>query len=82
MIFRAFADAHRALKARLDSFKDGSKPSMLDAIIAANFDEYAEQRRQLRYVFDTAKQFAKYRNVPPPPPVEEEAPAPPPPTSP
>lgn len=55
---------------------------MLDAIIAANFDEYADQRRQLRYVFDTAKQFAKYRNVPPPPPVEEEAPAPPPPTSP
>ncbi|KAJ5553170.1 hypothetical protein N7494_002548 [Penicillium frequentans] len=82
LIFRAFADAHRALKGRLDSFKDGSKPSMLDAIIAANFDEYAEQRRQLRYVFDTSKQFAKYRNVPPPPPVEEEAPAPPPPTSP
>lgn len=83
LIFRAFGDAHRALKSRLDSFKEGSKPSMLEAIIAANFDEYVDQRRQLRYVFDTANQFAKYRNAPPPPPpVEEEAPVPPPPTSP
>ncbi|KAJ5663990.1 hypothetical protein N7507_004721 [Penicillium longicatenatum] len=81
LIFRAFSDAHRALKSRLESAKDGSKASMLDAIIAANFDEYADQRRQLRYVYDTADQFAKYRNVPPPPPLVPEDPAPPPPPS-
>ncbi|KAJ6109528.1 hypothetical protein N7486_001763 [Penicillium sp. IBT 16267x] len=83
LIFRAFSEAHRALKSRLETFKEGnSKASMLDAIIAANFDEYTDQRRQLRYVYDTADQFAKYRNVPPPPPPVPEAPAPPPPTSP
>lgn len=45
-----------------------SNKSILEPIIAANFDEYIEQRFQLRQVFMTEERFARYRVSPPPPP--------------
>jgi non-canonical poly(A) RNA polymerase PAPD5/7 len=38
--------------------------SILQTILAANYDEYTEQRFQLRYVFDNSEQFAQYRDPP------------------
>jgi non-canonical poly(A) RNA polymerase PAPD5/7 len=38
--------------------------SILQAIIAANYDEYTEQRFQLRHVYETSQQFARYRGSP------------------
>lgn len=53
----------------------GSNKSILEPIIAANFDEYIEQRFQLRQVFMTEERFARYRKSPPPPPPPESPPA-------
>lgn len=53
----------------------GSNKSILDPIIAANFDEYIEQRFQLRQVFMTEERFARYRESPPPPPPPGSPPA-------
>jgi non-canonical poly(A) RNA polymerase PAPD5/7 len=63
----------------------GSNKSILEPIIAANFDEYIEQRFQLRQVFMTEDRFARYRESPPPPPpgsppANGASPPPPPPT--
>lgn len=85
LIFRAFRHAYWSLKDRVDWMNDNNQDaSILEAIIAANYDEYIEQRYQLRHVFDTAPQFAKYRQPPPPPPPLPvgESPPPPPPTGP
>ncbi|CAI7593835.1 unnamed protein product [Penicillium glandicola] len=70
LIFRAFANAHTALKNRMEylALVQGSNKSILEPIIAANFDEYIEQRFQLRQVFMTEERFARYREPPPPPP--------------
>ncbi|RAK99714.1 putative topoisomerase family protein TRF4 [Aspergillus ibericus CBS 121593] len=86
LIFRAFSDAYRRLKERMISTAMSGKTqaSILDAIIAANYEEYAEQRWQLRQVFDNDTRFARYRraSTPPPPPQSsppaESAPPPPP----
>ncbi|KAJ5479415.1 hypothetical protein N7530_004924 [Penicillium desertorum] len=50
LIFRAFSNAHTALKNRMEylALVQGSNKSILEPIIAANFDEYIEQRFQLR----------------------------------
>ncbi|KAJ5449877.1 uncharacterized protein N7458_006326 [Penicillium daleae] len=85
LIFRAFRHAYWSLKDRVDWMNDNNQDaSILEAIIAANYDEYIEQRHQLRHVFDTAPQFARYRQPPPPPPPLPvgESPPPPPPTGP
>ena len=86
LILRAFSDAYRRLKERMVStaMTGKSQTSILDAIIAANYDEYTEQRWQLRQVFDADTRFARYRraSTPPPPPQTsppaESAPPPPP----
>ncbi|KAJ5915473.1 topoisomerase family protein TRF4 [Penicillium verhagenii] len=81
LIFRAFKDAHRSLKRALETYKPYN--SMLKDIIGANFDEYDEQRYQLREFFEQAPQFARHRKgsspppPPPPPPPYSRAPAPP-----
>ncbi|KAJ5088261.1 hypothetical protein N7456_011877 [Penicillium angulare] len=84
LIFRAFSDAYRALKNRLDasSRTPSTHSSLLEAIISANFDEYVEQRYQLREVYETAEQFAQYRDIPPPPPPLPAGSPPPPPPQP
>lgn len=53
--------------------------SILDTIIAANYDEYTEQRGQLREVFETDPGFAHLRRSPTPPPDDPVPPPPPPP---
>lgn len=58
--------------------------SILDTIIAANYDEYTEQRGQLREVFETDPGFAHLRRSPTPPPPrrpppDDSVPPPPPP---
>ncbi|KAJ6184323.1 hypothetical protein N7519_005624 [Penicillium mononematosum] len=87
LIFRAFSNAHTALKNRMEylALVQGSNKSILEPIIAANFDEYIEQRFQLRQVFMTEDRFARYRESPPPPPpgsppANGTSPPPPPPT--
>ena len=54
-----------------------SRSSILDTIIAANYDEYTEQRDQLREVFECHPQFAHLQSPPPPPPEEDSIPSPP-----
>lgn len=58
--------------------------SILETIIAANYDEYTEQRWQLREIFQTNPRFAQYHHppTPPPPPPASPPPAPPLPSSP
>ncbi|EKV05577.1 Topoisomerase family protein TRF4, putative [Penicillium digitatum Pd1] len=77
LIFRAFSNAHTALKNRMEylALVQGSNKSILEPIIAANFDEYIEQRFQLRQVFMTEERFARYRESPPPPPPPGSPPA-------
>jgi len=57
--------------------------SILQYIIGANYDEYTEQRFQLRQVFESCDRFDHCRSPPPPPPglppSDGEAPPPPPP---
>lgn len=48
----------------------GPNKSILGPIIAGNFEEYIEQRNQLRRVFMSENRFAKHRVPPPPPPPE------------
>lgn len=81
LVLRTFRDAHHYLRRRLcDVGNQGlSHVSILEPLIAANYDEYTEQRFQLRYVFETAEQFARYRVPPPPPPGEDDLSPPPPP---
>lgn len=78
LIFRAFSRAFQRLKERMVSsaVSGDSKASILEAIIGANYDEYAEQRSQLRKVFDTHPRFAQYRRVPTPPPPPPREPPP------
>ena len=70
LILRTFASAHTTLKNRLEylALVQGPNKSILGPIIAANFEEYIEQRNQLRRVFMTEQRFAKHRLPPPPPP--------------
>jgi non-canonical poly(A) RNA polymerase PAPD5/7 len=53
--------------------------SILECIIAANYDEYTEQRWQLRDVFQHHPRFAQYRRASTPPPPPQASPPPPPP---
>lgn len=46
----------------------GPNKTILGPIIAGNFEEYMEQRNQLRRVFMSESRFAKHRLPPPPPP--------------
>lgn len=77
MILRAFSNAHTALKNRMEylALVQGSNKSILEPIIAANFDDYIEQRFQLRQVFMTEERFARYREPSPPPPPPGSPPA-------
>lgn len=70
LILRTFANAHTSLKNRMEylSLVQGPNKSILGPIIGANFDEYVEQRDQLRRVYMTENRFARYRVAPPPPP--------------
>jgi non-canonical poly(A) RNA polymerase PAPD5/7 len=72
LIFRAFSEAYQRLKERMISTATAgqTQASILEAIIAANYEEYTEQRWQLKQVFDTDERFARYRraSTPPPPP--------------
>lgn len=82
LILRSFADAHQLLRERMSALdRPGSTAdsSILGTIIAANYDEYTQQRWQLRRVFDTNPRFAPYRQPPPPPPSDPVQPPPPPP---
>ncbi|KAI9924118.1 hypothetical protein MW887_007358 [Aspergillus wentii] len=84
LIFKSFSKAHQLLKGRMIStaMSGSNGSSILDTIIAANYDEYTEQRWQLREVFETHPRFAQYHQAPtpPPPPGPPPAdPAPPPP---
>ena len=81
LIFRSFSDAHLLLSNRLNTMSASgmSHVSILETIIAANYDEYTQQRFQLRRVYEIAPQFAAYRAPPPPPPIPAESSPPPPP---
>jgi non-canonical poly(A) RNA polymerase PAPD5/7 len=70
LILRTFASAHTTLKNRVEylALVQGPNKSILGPIIGANFEEYIEQRNQLRRVFMTEQRFAKHRLPPPPPP--------------
>ncbi|CAG7969901.1 unnamed protein product [Penicillium salamii] len=69
LILRTFAGAHTTLKNRMEylALVQGPNKTILGPIIAGNFEEYIEQRNQLRRVFMSESRFAKY-SVPPPPP--------------
>lgn len=70
------------------SMGQSTRTSILDTIIAANYDEYTEQRWQLREVFDNDPRFERFRSPTPPPPPPpgpppaDPAPPPPPPSQP
>ncbi|KAF9886023.1 hypothetical protein FE257_012079 [Aspergillus nanangensis] len=91
LIFRSFSDAYRALKERIVSIgmrgTHDEDHSILGTIIAANYDEYTEQRWQLRELFQNNPRFAHHHQPPTPPPPpqssppEEYVPPPPPPSS-
>lgn len=85
LIFRSFSEAHRLLKERMtfSAMSGWNTNSLLGPVIAANYDEYAQQRQQLREVFETHPRFAHYHEPPPPPPppAGPEHPLPPPPPS-
>ncbi|KAB8075317.1 hypothetical protein BDV29DRAFT_155809 [Aspergillus leporis] len=70
LIFKSFRDAYYLLKDRMvDTAMSGDhQSSVLESIIAANYDEYTEQRWQLRQVFQTHPRFAQYQQPPTPPP--------------
>ncbi|KAJ5178110.1 uncharacterized protein N7500_000809 [Penicillium coprophilum] len=76
LIFRAFSNAHTALRNRMEylALVQGPNKSILEPIIAANFDEYIEQRFQLRQVL-----HLRLRRRDPPPANEASPPPPPPP---
>jgi non-canonical poly(A) RNA polymerase PAPD5/7 len=96
LILRSFSKAYDALKSRMKSLATSQNPDVcfLDTIISACYDEYAEQRAQLRSLFERETRFEPYLRLltPPPPPPdspseseydpEEDAPAPPPPPPP
>lgn len=81
LILRSFSDAFFLLKERMTftAMAELARGSLLGSILAANYDEYAHQRQQLREVFETHPRFAHYRQPPPPPPSLPEQPRPPPP---
>lgn len=85
LVFKAFSHAHRDLRDRMLSLAtpQHAEGSILGTIIAANYDEYTEQRWQLRRVFETNPRFAHYHQPPPPPPNRPPTldPVPPPPPS-
>ncbi|KAJ5747214.1 uncharacterized protein N7511_008910 [Penicillium nucicola] len=70
LILRTFSKAHTTLQRRMEQLasNEDHNSSVLGPIIAANFDEYIEQREQLRHVFMMEPRFARYRTPPPPPP--------------
>lgn len=70
MILRAFSKAYDNLKTAMvaQSLSGAPQTSILGSIIGANYDEYTEQRFQLRQVYETSGQFDHYRSPPPPPP--------------
>ncbi|KAE8152536.1 hypothetical protein BDV25DRAFT_61477 [Aspergillus avenaceus] len=79
LVFKSFKDAYHLLKDRMisNAMTGNYTNSILETIIAANYDEYTEQRFQLRQVFQTDPRFARFQKSPPPPP----PPASPPPAS-
>ncbi|THC99300.1 hypothetical protein EYZ11_001206 [Aspergillus tanneri] len=86
LIFQSFSDAYELLKERMvaTALSEESRASILETIIAANYDEYTEQRWQLRQVFEHHPRFAEYHRPPTPPPPPPKAsppgdPVPPPP---
>ncbi|GES63043.1 topoisomerase family protein Trf4 [Aspergillus terreus] len=81
LIFNSFSQAYRALKQRMVSMgmSGNADGSILECIIAANYDEYTEQRWQLRDVFQHHPRFAQYRRASTPPPPPRASPPPPPP---
>lgn len=78
LVLRSFSDANRRLRERMLALANGmpDSGSILGTIIAANYDEYTQQRWQLRRVFETNPRFASYHHPPPPP--SEPLPPPPP----
>lgn len=86
LIFRCFSDAYARLKERLIStaLSESNNDSILDTIIAANYEEYEEQRNHLQKIFETDPRFAAFRAPPPPPPAVSPPadPVPPPPAPP
>jgi non-canonical poly(A) RNA polymerase PAPD5/7 len=80
LIFKSFSKAFQLLKERMVSsaVSGDTKASILQSIIAANYEEYTEQRSQLRAVFETHPRFTQYRRAPTPPPPPPESPPPPP----
>ncbi|KJK61570.1 Cid1 family poly A polymerase [Aspergillus parasiticus SU-1] len=88
LIFKSFRDAYRLLKDRMvyTAMAGDQQNSILESIIAANYDEYTEQRWQLREIFQTHPRFARYQAPPSPPPPPQSPPpadsAPPPPLPP
>ena len=57
------------------SMGQSTHSSILDTIIAANYDEYAEQRFQLQEVFARHPRFVHHHNSPTPPPPASPPPA-------
>lgn len=70
----------------ISTAKSGSQnASLLEPIIAANYEEYRKQREHLRDLFENDPRFARYRQSSPPPPPAGPPPAdpvPPPPPPP
>ncbi|BAE55212.1 unnamed protein product [Aspergillus oryzae RIB40] len=62
LIFKSFRDAYRLLKERMvyTAMAGDQNNSILESIIAANYDEYTEQRWQLRQIFQTHPRFARH----------------------
>lgn len=82
MIFRCFSKAYEALKDRMVStaMSENITGSLLGTVIAANYQEYLDQRQRLRDVFERDPRFAQYHEPPSPPapPTPEYVPPPPP----
>ncbi|GMF80647.1 unnamed protein product [Aspergillus oryzae] len=76
LIFKSFRDAYRLLKERMvyTAMAGDQNNSILESIIAANYDEYTEQRWQLRQIFQTHPRFARYQAPPSPPPPPQSPP--------
>jgi non-canonical poly(A) RNA polymerase PAPD5/7 len=70
LILRTFSKAHTTLMNRMQqlAYCENHQSSILGPIIAANFDEYIEQREQLHHIFMAEPRFARFRAPPPPPP--------------
>ncbi|KAI5291557.1 hypothetical protein KEM54_003592 [Ascosphaera aggregata] len=84
-VFRAFSDAHRALRdalAHVAVDPSTAPKSLLQGIIGANYTSYCRQREHLLSIFNREPRFDEFKPPPPPPPHPDFLAVPPPPPPP